>query len=47
MEACEQYIIDQSTFNKGTPQEYVDEDLAQALRLTLLEKIPEFPVDVK
>jgi len=42
MEAYEPYIIDQSTVDKGTPQEHVDADLAQTLRLTLLEKIPEF-----
>ena len=42
MESFEPYIVEQSTVHKGTPREYVDEDLAQALRTTLLEKLPQF-----
>jgi len=42
LKAFESYIVEESTVGKGTPQEYVDEDLAQELRALLIEKIPEF-----
>jgi len=42
METFEPYVVEQSTMFKGTPREYIDEELAQALRATLLETIPKF-----
>ena len=36
------YISAQSRIHSGTQHEYVDEELAQALRRTLVETIPKF-----
>ena len=42
LKAFKPYITEQSTIHSGALRGYVDEELAQALRRTLLETIPEF-----
>lgn len=45
LEAYEPYITEQATVDNGTSDEHIDKDLAQALRLTMLENIPKFSLD--
>lgn len=45
LEAYEPYITEQATVDNGTSNGHIDEDLAQALRLAMLENIPKFSLD--